>query len=250
MASPPPAPTLVLHMLPPSHPCMTVRAALKLKGLEFERVDLPYGKSPELMAEIYGEANTTVPGLLVDGEPVHGSRTILERLEEVRPEPALYPAAIADNVREAEWWGDQEFQDLGRRLPWAALHFRPEALGLLAGSNEPLDPAGVDYAIRMIRATWKYHGLTAERFARDLAGLPAKLDHIDALVKAGTVGGEQPNAADLQIGATLRVLLSVEDLHPLLLDRPAVTLAERFFPRDRNGGIPAGAYPAGWVPAR
>jgi glutathione S-transferase len=244
------APSLVLHVLPPSHPCLTARAALRFKGLAYERVDLPMGKHVEEMGALYGEGNTTVPGLLVDGEPVHGSRAILQRLEEIQPEPALYPAAIADQVREAERWGDEVFQDLGRRLPWGALHFRPEALGVLGGADEPLDPAGTDYAIRMIRATWKYHGLDAVRLAADLQALPGFLDHIDALIAAGVLGGDQQNAADLQIGATLRVLLSVEDLHTLLLDRPATTLAERFFPRDAIGGIPSGAYPAGWVPAR
>lgn len=243
------SPTLVLHALAPSHPCMTVRAALRFKGLEYERVDLPLGKQEEPMAELYGEGNTTVPGLLVDGEPVHGSTAILARLEEIQPEPSLYPAPIADRVREAERWGDEVFQDLGRRLPWGALHFRPESLGVVAGAPEPLDPAGTDYAIRFIRATWKYHHLSAAVLAEDLLGLPDKLAHIDSLVADGTLGGEQPNAADLQIGSTLRVILSVEDLHPLLLGRPAITLAERFFPRDTIGGIPAGAYPAGWVPA-
>ncbi len=243
------SPSLVLHVLPPSHPCMTARAALRFKGLDYERVDLPMGQQMDAMAELYGEGNTTVPGLLVDGEPVHGSTAILARLEEIKPDPPLYPKPIAAQVREAERWGDEVFQDLGRRLPWGALYFRPEALGILAGQTEPLDPAGTDYAMRFIRGTWKYHRLTAVVLAADLAGLPEKLDHIDALIAVGTLGNEQPNAADLQIGATLRVLLSVEDLHPLLLDRPAITLAERFFPRDAIGGIPAGAYPAGWVPA-
>jgi glutathione S-transferase len=243
------SPSLVLHVLPPSHPCLTARAALRFKGLEYERVDLPMGKHTELMAELYGEGNTTVPGLLVDGEGVHGSRAILARLEELQPQPSLYPAAIADRVREAERWGDEVFQDLGRRLPWGALHFRPEALGVLGGADEALDPSGTDFAIRMIRAAWKYHGLSAVRLAEDLAGLPEKLAHIDALIEDGTIGGARPNAADLQIGATLGVLRSVSDLHPLLLDRPAATLAERWFPKSRVGGIPAGAYPAGWVPA-
>lgn len=242
-------PSLVLHVLPPSHPCLTARAALRFKGLEYERVDLPMGKHVEMMAEVYGEGNTTVPGLLVDDEPVHGSRAILARLEEIQPEPSLYPAEIADRVRDAERWGDEVFQDLGRRLPWGALHFRPEALGIMAGATEPLDPAGTDYAIRMIRGTWKYHRLDAVVLAADLQALPGFLDHIDGLIADGTLGGDQPNAADLQIGATIRVLLSVEALHPLLLDRPATTLAERFFPRDAIGGIPAG-YPAGWVPSR
>lgn len=243
------SPSLVLHVLPPSHPCMTARAALRFKGLDYERVDLPIGQQMDAMEALYGEGNTTVPGLLVDGEPVHGSTAILARLEEIKPDPPLYPEAIAAQIREAERWGDEVFQDLGRRLPWGALYFRPEALGILAGQTEPLDPAGTDYAMRFIRGTWKYHRLTAVVLAADLAGLPEKLDHIDALIAAGTLGNDQPNAADLQIGATLRVLLSVEDLHPLLLDRPAIALAERFFPRDSIGGIPAGAYPAGWVPA-
>ena len=50
-------------------------------------------------------------------------------------------------------------------------------------------------------------------------------------------------------GATVRVLLTVGDLHPLLEDRPAERVARRWFP-DYQGEIPAGAYPAGWVPSR
>ena len=37
-------PTLTLHVLPPSHPCMTAEAALKLKGLEYERVVMESGR--------------------------------------------------------------------------------------------------------------------------------------------------------------------------------------------------------------
>jgi glutathione S-transferase len=241
-------PEIVLHALPPSHPCMTAEAALKLKRIAYERIDFTPGEHVAKMAELYGEGNTTVPGVLIDGEPVHGSRRILARLEQLQPDPPLYPGEQADAVREAERWGDEELQDLGRRLPWGALHFRPESLGTFGGAG-PLDPAGTDFAIRMGRASWKYHGITAQRLAGDLAGLPAKLDHVDALACEGTIGGEEPNAADLQIGATVRVLLTVADLHPLLHDRPAERLARRWFP-DYPGEIPAGAYPAGWVPPR
>ncbi|HKG66153.1 MAG TPA: glutathione S-transferase N-terminal domain-containing protein [Solirubrobacteraceae bacterium] len=241
-------PEIVLHALPPSHPCMTAEAALKLKGIAYERIDFTPGEHVARMAELYGEGNTTVPGVLIDGEPVHGSRRILARLEQLQPAPPLYPEQTADAVREAERWGDEELQDLGRRLPWGALHFRPEAVGTFGGAG-PLDPAGTDFAIRMARATWKYHGITAQRLADDLAGLPAKLDRVDALVGDGTIGGETPNAADLQIGATIRVLLTVGDLVPLLSDRPVEELARRWFP-GYPGEIPAGAYPAGWVPSR
>jgi glutathione S-transferase len=226
---------------------MTVEAALKSKGLEYEKVALPMPHTEE-MERIYGPGNGTVPGMLVDGEPVHRSIAILERLEQLEPDPPLYPEPIADAVRQAERWGDDELQDLGRRLPWGALHFRPEAMGSFGGAGQ-LDPAGTDYAIRVLRGMWKYHRISAERLASDLEGLPAKLDHIDALVGDGMIGGAGPNAADFQIGATLRVLLTVGDLQPLLEGRPAEDLARRWFP-DYAGEVPAGAFPAGWVPER
>jgi glutaredoxin len=74
-------PRIVVHVLPPSHPCATVEAALKLKGLDYERVELQAGPHVEEMARIYGDGCTTVPGVLIDDEPVHGSNPILERLE-------------------------------------------------------------------------------------------------------------------------------------------------------------------------
>ena len=238
-------PALTLHVLPPSHPCRTVEAALRIKGLDAEIVTLTPGEHNAVMEELYGEGNRTVPGLLVDGEPVHGSVAILERLEELAPDPSLYPAPIADAVRDAERWGDAELQDLGRRLPWGALHFRPEAMGTFAGGG-PLDPAGTDFAIAYVRSSWTYHRITAVRLAEDLAGLPAKLDHIDRLVADGIAGGEQPNAADLQIGATLQLLLALGDVRPLIAGRPAETLTRWFDPRP--GDVPAGAFPQGWVP--
>jgi glutathione S-transferase len=238
------APEIKLHTVPPSHPCMTAVAALELKGLEYERIDLPMTERIQLMEEIYGEGNSRVPAMLVDEEPVRGSRAILARLEELEPEPALYPS---EEVREAERWGDEEFQDLGRRLPWGALQFRPEAMGIFA-TGEPLDGPGTDFAIKFVRATWRYHEITAARLHDDLAGLPAKLAHIEQLAQDGVIGGEEANAADLQIGATVRVLLPVGDLQPLLDGTAAERIALRWFP-EYPGGVPAGAYPAGWVPA-
>ncbi len=225
---------------------MTVEAALAFKGLEYERVELTMGRHNPEVEEIYGEGTRTVPGLMVDDEPVHGSRPILERLEALQPEPSLFPEPTPDAVREAERWGDEEIQDLGRRLPWGALHFRPEAMGSFAGAA-PLDPAGTDFAIRATRSAWKYHEISAERLAADLAGLPAQLAHIDGLASEGVIGGEQPNAADLQIGATLRVMLIVGDVAPMIDASAGGEIARRLFP-EYAGEIPAGAFPASWLP--
>ena len=196
-------PRIVFHLLGPSHPCATVEAALKLKGLDFERVELQPGPHVERMAEIYGADRTTVPGVLIDDEPVHGSNAILERLEEIAPEPTLFPGALGEKVAEAMRWGDAELQDLGRRLPWGALHFRPEAAGTFGGPGAPpLDPAGTDFAIKLIHGTWKYHKITAARLAEDLAGLPAKLDRVDAYVSEGVLAGETPNARQARATGT------------------------------------------------
>jgi glutathione S-transferase len=225
---------------------MAADAALRLKGLEYERVDFTPGPHIEQMAEIYGEGNTTVPGMTVDDERVHTSRAILARLEELAPEPSLYPGDRADAIREAERWGDEELQHLGRSLTWGALHFRPEALGTFGGAG-PLDGPGTDFAIKVIRGTWKYHGITAQGLAEDLAGVPAKLDHVDALAADGVIGGEEPTAADLQIGATIRVLMVVGDLRPMIEGRAGEQIARRWFP-DYMGSVPAGAFPANWMP--
>jgi len=56
-----------------------------------------------------------------------------------------------------------------------------------------------------------------------------------------------PPTADLQIGATIRVLLTVGDLWPLIEGRASEKIARRWFP-DYPGEVPSGAYPAGWVP--
>lgn len=237
------APELTLHVLPPSHPCMTVSAALRLKGLEHERVELAPGKHVKAMQSIYGEGNHTVPGMLVDGEPVHGSGAILERLDRLAPEPLLY---TSEAVREAERWGDGELQDLGRRLPWGALHFRPEAMGTFGGGG-PLDGPGTDFAISYIRASWDYHRVSAARLHEDLAGLPELLAHVERLAVDGVIGGEQPNAADLQIATSIGLALTLDDLKPLIEPRPAGALARRIVP-NYPGHMPP-TFPPAWLPA-
>jgi len=65
-------------------------------------------------------------------------------------------------------------------------------------------------------------------------------------VAAGVLGGKSPNAADLQIGASVRLLATIGDVRPLLAGRPSEALAQRWF-ADFPGDVPAGAYPAQWL---
>ena len=54
-----------------------------------------------------------------------------------------------------------------------------------------------------------------------LDALSGHLEKIDAWIAEGLLGGEEPNAADLQIGSTIRLLQTVEDVRPLVEGRPA-----------------------------
>ena len=227
---------------------MTAAKALELKGLEYERIDLAPGEPQhEEMARIYGEGKTRVPGLSIGEERVHGSRPILARLDELEPDPPLFPEPIAAAVREAERWGEAEVQNVTRRLFFGALYFRPEAMGTYMGAG-PLDPAGTDAVINSLPWWWEYNSVSAVRLAADLASLLPTLDHLDELAAEGLIGGEQPTAADLQIGAPLRALLTVGDVRPLIEGRAGERIARRWFP-DIPGDVPAGAFPAGWVPS-
>jgi glutathione S-transferase len=243
----PSQPQLVLHSVPFSHPVLAVSTALDRLGHEYETVELASGKHGDEIEGIYGEGRRTVPGLLVDGEPVHGTAAIFARLDDLHPDAGLYPEAATEAIREAEAGVAEDLQMSARVLVFGALHFRPESMGTFAGVGQ-LDPPGVDFAIKTMRATWRYLEITAERVHATLQELPAQLDAVDALIDADAAAGEAPTAADFQLGSSIRLLAQVGDVRPLVEERPAATLATAWFDRG-SGDVPAGALPPGWTPA-
>lgn len=234
---------LRLFVVHGSHPCNTVTKALQLKGLAYKVVELPPPMHAAVVKVIFGER--TVPALILEGgEKVSGSRAILRRLDELAPEPSLLPAdpAARDAVLEAERWGDETFQDVARRLLWTAFGRRPEAMaGYQEGSRLPSLPLPVlrGLAPLITGVEKRLNAATPEAVRRDLEQLPAHLDRIDAWLADGTLGADPPNAADLQIAATLRLLLTIADVRPAIEGRPAADLALRIFP-DVAGATPAG----------
>jgi hypothetical protein len=86
----------------------------------------------------------------------------------------------------------------------------------------------------------------------DLARLPRLLDRADALVDEGTIGGVAPNAADLQILTSIRLLLAHEDLRPAIAARPAAQAALHLIPAYPRAGADAlppipGGLPPQWL---
>jgi glutathione S-transferase len=81
----------------------------------------------------------------------------------------------------------------------------------------------------------------------DVARVPQLIDHVDSLITAGVIGGQDLNAADFQIAPSVRLLMALDRLRPLIDGRPAAEFALRVVP-DFRGRIPAGL-PAEWLVA-
>jgi glutathione S-transferase len=229
-----------------SHPAQAARLMLERKGIPYETVDLLPGIHP-LLLRAHGFADTTVPALKLDGRRIQGSRQIAHALEEYQPEPHLYPTDPERRraVEQAERWGEFVLQPLPRRyFRWALKKHRPirrraieligmPAPGLLAELNRPF-----------IGALARKVGSTDESARADLAQLPIILDHVDALLAEGVIGGDEPNAADYQIGTSVRILESLEDFAPLVAGRPAAEHAARILPKlPVRGTLPSVARP-------
>jgi glutathione S-transferase len=239
-----------LYVLPGSHPCAAVEAALKLKHIEYRRVDL-LPLVPVLVGPLRW-GGQTVPGMRVDGQRIVGSRAIMRRLDELAAEPPLLPASGTperEAVLEAERWGDEVFQSVPRRILDVGLLRNPAVMESYAGDAKlPLPRAMLRPGLPLTAKLMARKNKATDDAARvDLAALPGQLEQIGSWITQGTLGAEQPNAADLQIGSTLRLLATIADIRPMLDGHEALTLT-RYFP-PMPGEIPAGTLPSEWVAA-
>jgi glutathione S-transferase len=241
-----------LYVVHGSHPCAAVQRALELKGLAYRRIELP----PPLHAPVQRVLfkARTVPAIRLDGgERLSGSRAILKRLEELAPEPPLWPGDATQRtlVERAEEWGDEVWQPIARRLLWGTLRRCPGALVSYAeGSSIPLPAPAIRAAAPLIaRAEIALNKAADGAVRADLRNLPRHLDRIDRWVAEGVLASgatERPNAADLQIATTSRLLMTIGDVAPFFAGRPAERHARELF-GDQPGSIPRGVLPADWL---
>jgi glutathione S-transferase len=223
---------------------------LEHKGIEYERVDLPTGLHPfalrlagfsgnrKPLRDLDGErpqmlsaadSAGTVPSLCIDGKRVKTNRAIARHLEEIQPDPPLFPADPARRaaVEEAERWGDEELQMVARRIGLACVDVGwagDGRLGPLLYHRATVRRAGVSFIRRFV---FKAGDDAAANLRARLAGM---LDRVDAWIADGTLNGEQLYAADYVIAPSLALLWYVPDLRPELSSRPLMGLVDRLLP--------------------
>src|SRR4051812_44892062 len=119
----------VLWHLKVSHYNEKARWALDYKGVPHVRRAVMPGQHPELARRLTG--GSTLPVLSVNGDAVGDSTKIIELLEQLRPDPPLYPADPREREQAlaAEDFYDEELGPHTRRL--AVHHMLPEPRLLL-----------------------------------------------------------------------------------------------------------------------
>jgi glutathione S-transferase len=236
-----------LYGTPPSPPSHGARLMLERKGLDHKVIWLLPGMWPALL-RTRGFRGGTVPAMKIDGRRVQGSTVISRALEELEPEPALFPADPERRaaVEEAERWGDEVLQNVPRHIVrWMSVH-RPETKVLIAedvGIPFPRFAAWINTpAARHLANKVDADGQVQHAIAQ----VPEVLGHVEELIAKGVIGGDQPNAADFQIASSVRALLNVKDLDPVTQGRPAADLAMRYLP-EFGTDFPPGLLPAEWL---
>ena len=237
-----------LYVIPGSHPSVAVQLMLEHKGIPYKRTDLMPVVSKGVLRAL-GFPGKTVPALKIEGDKIQGSRPIARELERLRPEPPLFPADPEQRaaVEEAERFGDEELQHPIRQLLWWG--FKQDRYPMASYSEGAKLGVPINLAVKtgapLVALSARFNGAD-DASARDaLAKLPGLLDKVDAWVEAGVLGGEQLNAADFQIAPSIGLMMTLDDLRPLIENRPAGALARRVVP-SYPGRMPA-VLPAQWL---
>jgi len=222
-----------LFGVPASHPSLAAELMLRHKGVDYRRIDLVTAAHRGLLRAL-GFSGKTVPAVRLGGAKLQGTKQIALALDALVPSPRLFPADPERRgaVEAAESWGDEVLQPAARRLIWAALkHDRSTAATYLEGAKLGIPTALAARTIAPVAAAARrLNHATDQAARRDLEALPAMVERVDGLIEEGVIGGPEPNAADFQIATSISLLLTMDDVRPLIAGRPAERLARELVP--------------------
>jgi glutathione S-transferase len=181
---------------------------------------------------------------------VQGTREIAEALDRAVPERPLIPtdpdARSAHDV--AERWADGDLQQTARRLIWNILARDPRGRrSYLEGAKLGV-PVGLaaKTAAPLVYLSKRFNEADDAAIRRDLAALPGIVERIDGLLADRVIGNDAPTLADFQIATTVRLLMTMDDVRPIIEGHDAASFAMRLVP-EYPGYAPA-ALPQAWKP--
>jgi glutathione S-transferase len=241
-------PRATLYVIPGSHPAIAVARMLEHKGIDYKRVDLMPVISRGVL-KLMRFPGITVPSLRIDGRRITGSREISRALDEIQPDPPLFPSGPAERVavEDAERWGEEVLSDGTRRILWNAVKRDKAPLRSYLGDARIGVPHGLAVATAgpIIAMEKRINDANDDAVRADLAAVPGWLDRIDGWIAEGLLGGDAPNAADFQIAAGVGLAMTLQDLRPVIAARPAGEHSKRFVPA-YPGNVPP-ILPAQWL---
>jgi glutathione S-transferase len=222
---------VVLHQFPFSHYNEKARWALDWKGIAHERIDYLPGPHAPQMQRLSGQLQ--VPVLQIGARTIAGSAAIIDALEELRPEPALYPhdPALCERALELQRHFDDEVGPRVRRALFSVLLREPAyTCAIFAGRRS----APVRAAYRaLFPITKQVMGRSMSVFdARAVdeafAATHAALDLIARSVgPSGYLIGDSFSVADLTAAANVALLVRVD--HPDMARPEPVPASVRAF---------------------
>jgi glutathione S-transferase len=219
-----------LYGIPGSHPVKTAELMLDHKRIPFRRVDLLPGQQWKVLpAE--GFPGKTVPAVLIAGGRLQGTRAISRALDELQPEPPLFPEdpTLFTGVEEAERFAEDTLQPVARRLVLAAGARDIDSLwegGEGGALGALLAPDAETRAAIMEAAAHRVIGITDERELADLDLVPPILDRVEGWIESGVLQAGEPNAAVFQVAPSVCLLMYRDDLRSIVRARPAGVLSE------------------------
>jgi glutathione S-transferase len=223
---------ITLYTCPECPYSAIVRAILAHKRLPFRRVDLIPGVHAAVLRLLQFPENT-VPALNIAGERVHSTIAAVSALERVYPERPLFPADPDHRrlVEDITRWARQTIGPIKNDLYWWGMVLDPAAvIALWENARTGVPKTILRRALpRAVRAFGRSQPPDTEAGMRRLATVPSLLQHIDANIDAGIIGGLELNAGDFHAGMVARLLMSLADLEPIVSSRPAGALAARTY---------------------
>jgi glutathione S-transferase len=239
-----------------SHYSEKARWALAWKGVQHRRHSPPPGAHMIVALWLTRGAKYTFPILSIDGQRISDSTAIIAALEELYPEPRLYPIDTTERLRALalEDYFDEELGPAIRLFAWHEFGKDRESFQALMKSTAPGAlaklPPGLTVAYARAFTALRFRADDDEKAERARTKVLASLDRLEAELGDGEyLVGDRFSVADLT-AASLFYPLAQPDEGPMpanqeaaagfeafrqpLLERRGVQWVKEMFRRHRN----------------